>query len=94
MARRVRVRLVRSGMRDLLHDPGVVEDLRTRADRVLGAAESTAPRDTGAYRESLEVRVVDHGDRTVSQVHATVAYAQLVESRTHNLARALDAGLT
>jgi hypothetical protein len=80
-------------MARLLRDPGVAGDIRSRADRVLGAAEGAAPVESGAYKESLESRMVEHDGRPVGQVHATVSYAHLVESRTNNLARALDAGL-
>jgi hypothetical protein len=90
---RVRVDLRSAGMRDLLRDPGVVGDLRDRADRVLASATGSAPVDSGAYKDSLEVRVVEHNGRPVAQVHATAPHAMVVESRTHTLARALDAGL-
>jgi hypothetical protein len=93
VAKGVRVKLISRGLRELLLDDGVAGDLRTRSDRVLAAAAGSAPEVTGAYKRSLEVRVVRHGDRNVGQVHATVPHAHLVELRTNTLARSLDAGL-
>jgi hypothetical protein len=94
MPRKVRVKLISRGMNDLLRDPGVADDLRTRADRVLAAAEAGAPVHSGDYKDSLEVRMVEHDNRPVAQVHAAAPYAHIVEARTDNLARSLDAGLT
>jgi hypothetical protein len=93
MMAKARVTLNRRGMRDLLVDPGVSADLMRRAERVAAAARGSAPTDSGDYKNSIIPRVVEHGDRSVGQVHATVDYALVVESRTGNLARALDAGL-
>jgi hypothetical protein len=94
MARKARVQLISSGMRDLLTDPGVVDDLERRGRNVAAQARSSAPVATGAYRDSIEVVTVRHDEgRPVVQVHATVPYALLIEARTQNLSRALDAGL-
>lgn len=56
--------------------PPVDRDFRRRAHRVRGAAEATAPRDTGAYAGSIHVeRLEPHGYRII----ADVGHAQYVE---------------
>lgn len=64
--------------------------LRGKAEAVLSAAQSSAPRVTGAYADSLQI-VEDVTDRAVARVVTTVPYGLIVEADTGNLARALDA---
>lgn len=85
-----KVRLISRGMKSLLNDDGVTRDLRRRADRVAAQARSTAPVDTGAYRDSITVEVAET-DRTVVRVVAKDRKSHVIEARTGNLARALDA---
>lgn len=89
MARRT-VQLISSGMRDLLNDKGVERDLQRRAERVASRARSTAPVDTGAYRDSITVEVSRPHDRVVARVVAKDRKSHVIEARTGNLARALD----
>lgn len=88
MARKVR--LLSRGMDDLLDDPGVTKELRRRADRVAAAARASAPVDTGTYRDSITVEVAET-DRTVVRVVAKDPKSHVIEARTGNLSRALDA---
>ena len=70
---------------------GEVRDLCTeRAQRSLEAARAAAPVASGAYRASLHLEQ-DTTDRAVTRVVSDVDYAMVVEARTGNLARALDA---
>lgn len=87
---RVRVKLNSAGMRALLNDPGLRADLTTRAERVLAAAKASAPVDSGEYRDSLHI-VDDTTDRAVVRVGSSAPHGLLVEMKTGNLARALDA---
>lgn len=88
---RVKVRLNSAAMRALLSDPGVVADLKSRAERVLSSAESSAPVESGDYKASLHMEVVEHPTRTVVRVVADVPYAMNVEADHGTLSRALDA---
>ena len=87
---RVRVRLNSPGVRQLLRDDGVREFLRAQARKVAAAARESAPVDTGAYRDSIHVEDATT-DRAVARVVADDWKAMLIESRTGNLARAVDA---
>jgi hypothetical protein len=91
MVRSVRVELNSAGVEDLLNAPGVVADLTRRMEAVADRARSTAPVETGTYRNSIHVEQAQHGDRDVVRVIADVNYATTVEANTGNLARALDA---
>ena len=86
----VTVKLDSDGIADLLQSAGVREELRTRAERVLSAARSAAPIDSGDYRESLHIVEETHTDRDVVKVVAEIRYGAAVEAATGNLARALD----
>jgi hypothetical protein len=63
----------------LLGQPGVREDMRRRADRVVQAAKQTAPVDTGEYRDSIHaedgpdgsVLVVSDTDHSIFVEHGT-----------------------
>ena len=80
-----------AGFRELLHDPKLAAFLMDKAEAVASAARSSAPRDTGAYADSIETRQVDHPTRVVAQVVATDWKSQIIEANTGNLARSLDA---
>ena len=69
---------------------GVRTELTRRMGPVLAAARASAPVDTGAYKASIDL-VQATTDRAVVRVVATDWKAALVESRTGNLARSLDA---
>lgn len=86
---RMKWKLLSPGVKSLLNDAGVRADLTTRMERVASTARGTAPVDTGDYRDSIEV-VQDTTDRVVVRVVGRAPHSHLVESRTGNLARALD----
>lgn len=87
---RPKVRLRSAGMADLLLDDGVADHLETLAGKVEAAAKSSAPVQSGAYRDSIAVRM-GRTDRVTAHIVATVPYAPLIEAGTGNLAHALDA---
>lgn len=86
-----KVRLNPAGVKALLNDPGVRADLAKRADRVESAALANAEVNTGAYKASIH-RESATTDRAVERVAAGTDHARVVEARTGNLARALNAG--
>lgn len=75
---------------EILNSGGVRDLVTERAERALSAARASAPVASGAYRESLRVEQATT-DRAVARVVADVDYAMVVEAKTGNLARALDA---
>lgn len=90
MARKARVVLNSRGVVQLLNDSGVRNDLTRRAEEVLIKAQADAPVETGAYRNSLHIEQATT-DRAVVRVASDADHALDVESKTGNLARALDA---
>lgn len=77
-----------AGYKEMVKSGGVRRDLTNHADRVLAAAQASAPVATGAYRASLHIEQ-DTTDRAVVRVVASVPYAAAVEADTGNLARAV-----
>lgn len=86
---RAKVVLNRAGMKALLNDPGVRADLTRRMGPVLSQAISTAPVKTGEYRASIHMEQATT-DRAVVRVVADSDHSLVVESRTGNLAKALN----
>lgn len=82
----------RGGIRKLLVSPQVGDALLDKARPVAGRAKGSAPVETGGYQDSIEVRLERSSDRLVARVIATVDYANVVESRTRNLGKALGNG--
>lgn len=91
MSQRVKVVLNHAGMNDLLHDPGVVAMLMQRMGAALAAAQSSAPVETGHYRDELYLLDNPGPSRARVQLVSGAAYGTEVEAHTGNLARALDA---
>lgn len=86
-----RVKLNSKAIQSLLDgDEGVREMLMERAQRVLSAAESSAPVKSGTYRDRLGI-TEDHTDRLALRVGSSAPHAGLVEARHGTMARALDA---
>lgn len=69
---------------------GVSSLLNEAASRVLSAAQSAAPVESGEYQGSLHLET-DHTDRMVVRVVADAPHALVVEARDGVLARAIDA---
>lgn len=88
---RARIDMNSAGVQDLLNSSSVRGDLTDRAERVLSAAQSSAPVASGAYQDSLTIQQ-DTTDRAVVRVVADIDYGYVVEANTGNLARALDSG--
>lgn len=70
--------------------PAVIGLCVEKANRVAAAARASAPRDSNAYANSIRVEVVRRGRRNAALVIADSPIALLVESKTGNLARALN----
>jgi hypothetical protein len=87
---KVKVVLDHSGIAELLVDPGVRADLTVRAERVLEHGRSHAPVETGEYRDGLHIEQATT-DRASVRVAGSTNHDWIVEARTGNLARALDA---
>lgn len=79
---------------EILNSAGVRAMTRGAAEKALGVARANAPVDTGAYRDGLEVKAVQHAHRITFMVVGTDAKTMLVESRTGNLRKALKAAKT
>lgn len=84
-----RVKLNSSGIAELLNSRETRALLTEKAERVLSAAQASAPVATGNYKSGLQVQQ-DTTDRAVSRVVGTAPHSHLVEANTGNLARALD----
>lgn len=85
-----KVKLNSRGMGQLLKSGEVRDFVTERAERVLSAAQSSAPvGETGDYKASLHIEQ-DTTDRAVVRVVADVPYARIVEANTGTLSRALD----
>lgn len=79
-----------AGVKEVLNSSEVRDMLTDKAEDVLAAAKASAPVDTGEYRDSLGI-VQDTTDRAVVRVASTAPHGMIVEAKTGNLARALDA---
>lgn len=87
---RTRVKLNSAGMRELLLSGGVRADMLRRAEQAASAARSTAPVDSGEYRDAISAET-DTTDRAVGQVVASAPHSLVVEAKTRNLGRSVDA---
>lgn len=91
MGRLADIKINHAGIQSLLDGgQGVDSMLDSKAAGVAARAQSGAPVDSGAYRDSIHIET-DHTDRMVKRVVADVSYSLVVEAKTGNLARALDA---
>lgn len=59
------------------------------ANRMASRARSTAPGDSGEYRDSIRVETGQTRSRARARVVADAPHATVVESRTSNLKRAI-----
>lgn len=74
----------------LAHSAKVANACKVEAEKVAAAARSSAPRDMGDYANSIHVVIEDHPTRVTAQVVASDKKSLIIESRTGNLARALN----
>jgi len=85
-----RVVMNNRGAREVLTSPEVRAMLRQRAEAIALRARSTAPVNTGDYRDSIGVESATT-DRAVERVVARDRKSLIIESKTGNLVRALGA---
>lgn len=85
-----KVKLISSGMAELLKSAGVRADIERRARRIEAAAKASAPVASGAHRDSIHV-VMETTDRARARIVADSDHSLAVESRTGHMARAADA---
>jgi hypothetical protein len=84
----VLIELNHAGMAELLKDHSLYAALEPPASRVLAAAVSGAPVESGAYRRGLHIeRAVTN--RVVVRVSGSTDHDMVVEANTGNLGRAL-----
>lgn len=84
----VRIKLDSRGMGAVLKSDEMRPPLRAVAERWAETARSTAPVDTGEYRDSIKV-ISATTDRAVERVITTAPHGLLVETKTGNLKRAM-----
>lgn len=82
------VSLNSSGMRKLLLSDQIRPPLREVAERIASEARRTAPVDTGAYRDGIDVEDATT-DRAVARVVSRDRKTPIVEAKTGNLKRAM-----
>lgn len=75
----------------ILFSAGVESLTKAAAERTATVARSTAPVDTGSYRDQIRVEVRRSRYRRVFRVVGNDPKTLLIESKTGNLARALKA---
>lgn len=75
---------------ELGHKPAVTALCVGKGEEVAAAARASAPVDTGKYRDGISVEVVDRGRRNVALVKSSDPKTMVIESKTGNLARALN----
>lgn len=87
---KVKIELDHGGMQSILDGDGVdIEGpLMEVAQRSASRARSTAPVDSGDYRDGIHAEL-DHTDRVVARVVATDWKSSIVEAKTGNLKRSL-----
>lgn len=90
MAGKVKVKLNHAALQDILDGEAMTRELWARGQRVLERAKDTAPVLTGEYKSKLRLEEA-HTDRAVVRVAGYAHHTLVVEARTGNLARALDA---
>lgn len=73
---------------EVLNSPQVRASVDLAAEKVMEVARSTAPVDTGTYRDSIHVEHEQGAHRQIAQVVADAPYSIFVEATTGNLARA------
>lgn len=79
-----------AGVQEFLTSEPMRAALDVRAERGLARAQAMAPVDSGAYKAGLKL-VRDTTDRAVVRLVGTAPHTALVEAKTGNLVRALDA---
>lgn len=73
----------------ILKSAGIVNLTKKKAEQAAKIARSTAPVDTGSYRDQIEVERAEFRYRTGFHVVGHDPKSLLIEAKTGNLARAL-----
>lgn len=79
-----------AGFQKLAHSAKVGRECLKYANIVAGIARSTGPVDSGDYVAGIDAIIEDHPSRVTAQVVASDPKSLIIESRTGNLARALN----
>lgn len=87
---RLKVKLNSREIGKLLKSSDVDKGMDPMANRVRDRARATAPVRTGRYRDSIHVET-ETTDRVKKRIGSDVPYGMVIEARTGNLTRALDA---
>ena len=91
MARLTKIRLIRSGVRELLRSDGMEKEMLRRSEKVEQQAKSTAPVVSGDYKGSIGASTWVGKNRARGLVTASIWYAPIVEAKYRTLGRAIDA---
>ena len=91
MSKNVTVTFNQAYFNQIMRSAGVEALCKGKTEDALAIAKSTAPVDTGAYRDGLGIEKVPHKYRDTYEVVGHDWKTLLVESKTGNLARALKA---
>ena len=92
MAMQVRIELNPDGIRNLLRtDPGIAEDLQTRADAVRDTANAKMPDPPRSADEHFDAAVWVGFDRQRATVRTASLEAKQAEAQDHVLLSSLDA---
>lgn len=73
----------------ILKSAGIVNLVEKKAEQAAKIARSTAPVDTGSYRDQIEVERAEFRYRTGFHIVGHDPKSLLIEAKTGNLARAL-----
>lgn len=84
-----KVRTNRAAIEALVFAEGVQADVHRRMEQAEAAAKDNAPVLTGAYRDNLHL--VDDPETGGVRLVSDLEYSLVVEARTGNLLRSLDA---
>lgn len=75
---------------ELGHSPAVTALCVQKAEEVAAIARASGPKDTNDYVNSIRVEVVSGATRNTARVIAGDRKSMIIESKTGNLARALN----
>jgi hypothetical protein len=87
----IRVKLVRSGVKELLLSGPMAAAMQIRAERVAAEIRRTAPVVTGNYRDHVFARTHKGPTRYTGQAGSSVDYAAQVEARHRTMGRSVNA---
>jgi hypothetical protein len=91
MPRIGKIRLVKSGVRELLRGEPMEKEMLRRVKKVAQQAKSTAPVVSGTYRNSIHAGTWVGRNRVRGLATANIWYAPIVEAKYRTLGRAIDA---